>query len=120
MTELPKNIENQIEEIWMNSQRKLFSEKGKELENLLAGDCNIDEVVSKTEDLNSIINEICGQDEELYDMYRYRMFVKDSEVVILVRPKVVSEKDHMFLVGGNLYNLCDHNEIDVDVRRYGE
>ena len=118
MSELPKNIEDQIEAVWLKSQRKLIDSKTDELEVLLRDGCSVEAAVSKVEDLNSVINEVCGKDEELYDMYRFRAFVKDSEMILLCRPKVVDEESHMYLVDGTLYNLCDYDEINVDVRRF--
>lgn len=119
MTELPKNIEDQIEAIWFNAQKKLVEQKIKDIQDVLQNPCTVTEVTNKVEDFNSVINSVCGDDEDLYDMYRFRMFVKDCEVVLLQRPKVVSEVDRLYEVNRTLYNLIDYDEVDVDVRRYG-
>lgn len=120
MVELPERIEQQIEEVWFRSQKKLINEKIQAIQEVLDGGFTVREVVDKVEDFNSVANTICGDDEQLYDMYRFRMFTRDCEVALIQRPKIISEEGKLFSVNGQFYDLSDYDEVDVDVRRYGE
>lgn len=95
-------------------------ERMAEVEETMSGQFTLSEVKSKVEDFNSVIDNVCGDDERLYDMYRLRMFHKDTEVLLLERPTVISEIDKLYQVNNTMYNLIEYDEIDVDVRRYGE
>ena len=120
MVELPDNIESQIENIWFNSQRKFAEEKLAEIKEVMNGNFTLPQVREKVEDFNSIVDFICGENEQLYDLYRFRMFTKNEEVALIQRSHIVSEVDKIFVIGQETYNFADYNEIDVDVRHYRE
>lgn len=117
MERLPNHIEQQIENVWLNYQKKLVEEKNEEIAKLLTDGCGVDEITRKVEDFNSVIDNIVGSDEELYDRYKFRMFIRGTDVVLLRDPEIISEKDKLFQIDQELYNLNDFNEVGVDVRR---
>lgn len=77
-------------------------------------------VITRLEDFNSTINYIYPDDEEMYDKLRFRMFQNDCEVILFQNPEIISEIDKMYIVGNQEYDLIDYDEVDIDVRRYGD
>lgn len=121
MTEnLPRNIEEQIENVWYRTQEKVIQEKLRDVERTMGGKFTVDQVVSKVEDFNSTISLVLGDDEQTYNECKMRMFIKDCDVVILQNPEVISEIDQIYALNGIVYQLIEYNEIDVDVRHYGK
>ena len=117
MERLPNHIEDQIESVWLNYQKKIVTEKEGELVQSLSEGCGINEITAKVEEFNSIVDNIVGNDECLYDKYRFRMFTRGTDIVLLRDPKIISEKDKQFQVGQEFYDLSDFYETGVDVRR---
>jgi hypothetical protein len=119
MVELSKN-EQFWEDALLKAQEKLIKEKLADVKNAVGGEFTVDELRRKVEDFNSTVGWVAKDDFDLYDKYRFRMFHKDCEVVLLQDPIVVSEMDKLFEVQNELYNLIDYDEVDVDAKRYGE
>lgn len=117
MERLPNHIEEQIEGIWLNYQKKLVAEKEDGLIKSLSGGCGIEEITLEVEEFNSVIDSVVGNDDYLYDKYRFRMFTRGTDIVLLRDPKIISEKDKQFQVGQEFYDLNDFYETGVDVRR---
>ena len=113
MQELPAHIENQIEEIWLNSAIKIVTEKRDTVLKSINGVCTLPQLQEKVADFNSALGFICD-DEEDYEFSRFRMFTKGLDIILLQHPEIISELDKMFKVCGELYNLADWTEEDVD------
>ena len=119
MTELPKHIEDKIEQIWGESQTKFVTQKRDDILNSINSTCTVTQLRQKVEDFNSALNYVFGDGED-YDFSKFRKFVKGQEVILLQHPEVVSEIDRLYQVNNELYNLIDFEEINVNVHRNGE
>lgn len=115
MVELP----NIWEEAFEKAKIDVVSKKLEGIKDVVGGKFTVNQVREKVEDFNSTIDWVLKGDDENYDFCRFRMFVKDLDVVLIQHPEVVSEIDKMYEINGELYNLIDYDEVDVDVRRYG-
>lgn len=117
-------LEGKAKIVWEKAYQKALIDivdgKRDDIQEMMIKPTPIKQVVSKIEDFNSTIDYIYPNNDDMYDKLRFRMFQNDCEVILFQNPEVISEIDKMFIVGNEKYDLIDYDEVDVNVRRYGE
>lgn len=74
---------------------------------------SVDEVSEMVAEMNSLLNQFYGESEEMYDLYRYRMFVDpQTQKITIIQGEEIDVNVREWIEYGNANNWSEDDDLE--------